>query len=435
MTKDAKLIGAKVLSLAGDTSFDFALPLAIVAFSPDSTLLAGVFIAIRKLLYISLLPKLSRLLDNTPAIKAMTAILASQVVAISLITLVFNLLIGQTFTSLAAGPWHVSALFLLAASFDALRQVSEALSEIAIKNQWLPRLYGEGERTAINAKLKSLHLTMQIGFPFITALLFFSASSTGEFPAGFYYVAAFNVLSFVPEYLWLRSLADSEPALQYRPDEIAAAANPVAQSIEAQLRNFVREPIFLCELSRCFLGITVLSSQSIFLRTYLLGSAGMSDLGLSLFLGGAAVMGLCGVRLLVWLRTLYRIEIATGVCLAVQLGFILCAGGTFLAMGAIGQRGAIMFVCFIASARMGLHGFIVGMTEIEQAYIAPERAGQVMGMASAIIQVGNLMIMAVATIFSLYAEFYIPVAVSCAAAVGAAVAYGLWLQRRAKRFC
>lgn len=55
-----------------------------------------------------------------------------------------------------------------------------------------------------------------------------------------------------------------------------------------------------------------------------------------------------------------------------------------------------------------------------------------MGMASAIIQVGNLAIMAVATIFSLYSEFYIPVAVSCAAAVGTSVCYGLWIKKSAK---
>lgn len=431
MSKDAKLIGAKLLSLAGDSSFDFALPLAIVAFSPDSTLLAGVFIAARKLLYIFLLPKLSRLLDRTPAMTAMTAILASQVIAISLITLVFSQLVGHTVTSLATGPWHIIAMFIAAAAFDALRQVSEALSEIAIKNQWLPRLYGEDERTAINAKLKSLSLAIQIMFPLVTALLFFSATVKGEFPQGFYYVAAFSVLSFVPEYLWLRSLAKSHPALIEHDNNLPAYAPAPSERrpLWASLEEFAKEPIFLAELTRCFLGVTVLSSQSIFLRTYLLGSVGLSDKELSVFLGLAAVMGLLGVRLLVQLRRHYAIERATGICLAVQLGMILAAGLAFALIGTIGRTAAIAFAFFVAAARIGLHGFTVGLVEIEQATIAPDRSGRVMGMASAVIQVGNLVIMAVATIFSLYSEFYIPVAVSCTAALAAAVSYGLWLKR------
>ncbi len=80
---------AKVLSLVGDTAYDFALPLAIIAISPGNAFIVGLFIVIRKSFFILLMPKMGRLMDRISCWRAIQWVLRAQMTLVVLNLFIF----------------------------------------------------------------------------------------------------------------------------------------------------------------------------------------------------------------------------------------------------------------------------------------------------------------------------------------------------------
>lgn len=416
------ILKAKAFSLIGDKAFDFALPLAIISLSTNSLLLAGLFICARKILVIFFMPKVGRIMDRIPCLKFIGIMSTIQIICILALGFIFYKFSKKP-NNIVFDYFHTSFILLFIASiFDSIRQTCSLSSDISYKNYWVPKLFLESVKNLTNIKMKTLDLVSEVVIPFLVAIIFFNQNEQNTVPTGLFWVGFLNILSFFPEYFYLNKIATHHQELTIVPN--LNITEPVI-STEYHFFTFLKDPIFLCQFSYCFLGATVLSSHSLFFRGYLLQYKNLPESEIGVFGGLGALSGVVGVQLFHFVNK--RKELLYSTRLAIFFQFIM------ILLSALFYSSTYMMILFVVLSRAGLFAFTVGITQIQQDYILENKRGPILGYTASISEFFTLIILILGTVFSEYNQFFILVAFSVFAIGGSFILFTIWTEKENNR--
>lgn len=309
-------------------------------------------------------PSLGAWADQTDRCKVVTLGVLAQAVAVMGSTLVLALALQAESEE---SSWLALAAFT---SFSILEKLGTALSDVAVKREWAPRLF-QGERLKrTNSLMSQIDLFSEMLGPFIAGLLI--TPSLGLLPSevvGFLAVGFLNVLSFPPQLLLLRRIyaARAEQLQPLKAAEVQRKANPLAPKGGAWSTWFHHPSgIQFLGLSYSLLYLTVLSPHGAFLTAHL-AQRRVPSYQLSLLRGAGALLGVLG--LLAHPRACKRLghRSADGLFVSWLSGCTVLALLAFAQAPDTGPTSALLlFMALVCLARPGLYGFELGVLNTEQ---------------------------------------------------------------------
>eukprot|EP01097_Dermamoeba_algensis_P007876 TRINITY_DN5081_c0_g2_i2.p1 TRINITY_DN5081_c0_g2~~TRINITY_DN5081_c0_g2_i2.p1 ORF type:complete len:353 (+),score=78.13 TRINITY_DN5081_c0_g2_i2:174-1232(+) len=241
----------------------------------------------------------------------------------------------------------------------------------------------------MNSRMRGIDLAMEIVGPLVVGGLMSFSNMTAE--VGFIYIAAFNFLSFFPQFLLLVTVYTNHTfALAKSPviksDIMTETSSSTSSSIDdwnpmmvmkESWSLFIRQPVSLV-VSWSMLWMTVLSPHGIVLTSYLKGQ-GVIDWHLSLFRGMGAISGLLGTLSFPSLSQRIGLKTTSQLCIAEEGLMLLLAAVTFsLAYFDIASSVMLqIFMLLVIISRFGLYAFGIGELTLLQQGIPEEVRGRV----------------------------------------------------------
>lgn len=454
MAAGTRLLWGRFFTRAGDQAWDFALPLTLLALWPERLDLASFFYLCVKALGLLLTPRVAALIDTRPR-RAVTRLgLGLQFIGVAASLAALIGLAGVWASGASAGlaealpsagaipgsagawaspgpitvtPGFVLAFALLVAA-GLTGTLGALLMDIAIAADLAPSLFRGAELARFNSRFRQVDLATEVGAP-VAAGLVLAAAPTPLW--GFAGIAAWNLVSFAPEWLILDRVFRLRPELSAA--KIAAteavAQGSLRERVRAGWRVFRAQPAAPVMIAYALLWFSVLSPHGVLLTGFLRDGWRLPEWQIGLFRGGGAVFGLAATWLYPWLHARRGLAHATGAFLGLQAGAVLAAGLAFAAVGVAGVAGlggpadtnaggtgvtageiaglgvasggaaaVLLFLGAVLVSRIGLYGFMLGETQIRQEHIAPHVRGRVNGFASVLNHGASLVVLALAAL-------------------------------------
>eukprot|EP00438_Fugacium_kawagutii_P036789 Skav200810 [mRNA] locus=scaffold1819:70751:71722:+ [translate_table: standard] len=288
-----QLLSSHFITRLATQGWLFITNLVLIRFTPGQLLGPSVWGLSTMMATALLTPSLGAWADQTDRCQVVTLGVAAQAIAVlgSTVVLVVTLADGSNGDS----KW----LGLLAfTAFSVVEMLGTALSDVAVKREWAPRLF-EGQRLKrTNSLMSQIDLVSKALGPFLAGLLV--TPSLGFLPSevvGFLAVGMLNVLSFPPQLVLLRRIyaARAHQLQPLKASEVQRQANPLAPKGGAWPAWF-RHPsgIQFLSLSYSLLYLTVLAPPGAFLTAHL-AEREVPNYQLALFRGSGALLGVAGV--------------------------------------------------------------------------------------------------------------------------------------------
>ncbi len=204
-----RILVSRLLTHSGDQAWDFALPLALIQVFPGAIGLVSLFYFVVRLLHTILVTPMCSIIDRVDRRTAVRLGIGAQSFGIVLAVIcVLNLALLRPGVS----PWGsttTSWLFIGAMVAGVVASLGAALMDVAISQDWLPHLVARDRLAATNSWLKRIDLATEVSAPVVAGLLL--ALSTESFPLfGFALIAAWNLVSFLPELALLEGVLGSQ---------------------------------------------------------------------------------------------------------------------------------------------------------------------------------------------------------------------------------
>ncbi len=422
-----RILLSRLLTRSGDQAWDFAVPLVLVSLLANGIQAAALYFLALRFGQVLLAPHVGMLVDRWPRLKAAKVGIGAQVL---FMLAGLGLVLG-----VAAGEGGPASLPLLSVWFVLLglaglgASLGSLVTEIAVANDIVPTVIAAADLPAVNSRLKQIDLATEVGAPVLAGLLL--AASPAQLPyLGFALVAVWNVASFLPEYLLVRSVILMRPELQSK----RLAAHPVqraslASRLTSGWRDFLRQPIMPAMLAYALLWLSVLSPHGILLAAFLKKGWSVPEPMIGLFRGSGAFFGLAATYLFPMAERHFGLLAASRAFIAFQTAMVALALVFFHSHG----EGRLLFLGFVLLSRIGLYGFSIGETQIRQIGIPEDKRGHVNGFAAALTSIATLGLYGAGAVFAASDEFFVLVYGSVAAVGLAALVFLLWSWTRAAR--
>jgi len=404
------LLLARTLTATGDQAWEMALPLAIAALYPgDLRVVAALWLVLRLAQAVGV-QQLAAVIDAWPARRVLrTGVLGQTVgVAATWLTLASLLALRQQGLD-ERWLWPVLAVSQTTTSLGA------ALMDVAVAQDWLPRLVPAQELSKANVRLRQIDLAAEVLMPVLAGLVLMGAPTP---LLGLLAVALWNLLSFVPEYMLLHKLLRHHPGPRH-------AYEAAAFSWTARLHLWRSQPVFGAMAAYALLWSTVLTPHGAVLTAYLRSGGGLQEAEVGLFRGLGALAGVAGAQLHHAVRRSWPLVATTRAFVLFQTGCI-GLGAMALQMGWLWP-----FLFGVILSRVGLFGFNVGEVEIRQRGVPDGVRGRVSGLSGSVNQSATLLVLGLAVALPSTADFPILAWFSAGAVALAAIVFVVWSKRPA----
>jgi iron-regulated transporter 1 len=415
-----RILWSRFLTHSGDQAWDFALPLALVGIVPGGIGTVALFYLIVRTGHLFLVSKVCGLLDRWNRLVAIRVGIGAQTLGVVAALIAINGLASNRTDAHLFDLSATSAFFILALMAGILSSLGATLMEVAVSQDWIPTVVPLNELAHVNSHLKQIDLFTELSAPIVAGLLLAVPSMGGQL-FGVCAIAAWNLVSFFPEYRLLRSVHQSETRL-----DKGAVAQVKERSILARLaagwREFSKQPAALSMAAYSLLWLTILSPHGVLLTAWLKSEWKLPEVAVGIFRGLGAVFGLLATVLFPLVLKRFSLVSASRIFILWQAACLIGVGIAF----AEGREAVWIFVALILLSRIGLYGFSLGETEIRQISIADGSRGRINGFAQALTSLATIGVYAGGTYYADAGGFAVLVYLSIGFVVFAAILFTAW---------
>jgi len=418
-----RLLLSRFLTRSGDQAWDFAVPLILLRLYPGQIRVAAIYYLIIRVATSLLIPQLASTIDRVNRMTAARLGILLQLVGVAAGGLIIFL--NPHHFAIAYSPLeradYLNLAYLTIAGI--LSSLGSSLMDISIANDLVPSAFDKEALPAINARLRQVDLLTEIGAPVLTGFILLLSAPTIPL-LGFYVIALWNVLSFLPEYSLLSSIFRTRPDLN---DKISRSDTNATKNLFQRFSEgwtaFFREPVALAVFAYSLLWLSVLSPHGVLLTGYLKDEWKMPESTIGIYRALGAVFGLGATFL--YPRVVKALGLVKGSRMFIQLQstLLLVALGFFLLGGHIGELG---FLGFVLLSRVALYAFSLGEMQIRQEWISPAKRGEVNGFASALTGIATLGLYGAGALLPATSDFHILIYGSVGAVVAATFVFSFW---------
>lgn len=425
---ELKILASRFLTRSGDQAWDFALPLTLVSILRNRIDIVATIYLFSKLGSVILQPWVARTIDRAPRLRTAFLGVSLQVVSLLVVCGTVFLLRHALENSV---PFSATAIlcFAIIAIGSIVTSLGSGLMDIAVGNDWVPTIIDESKLTAFNSRLRQLDLATEVTAPVAAGALLLLSPPNFQL-AGFLIIAVWNVISFVPELLLLRSVFRGAPQLQ---KSVVHQSEIAKQGILAKLFDgwgeFRKQRAMPVMVAYAFLWLSALSPHGVLLTAFLKGGWNLPESSLGLFRGLGAVFGLFSTLLFPVVTRKLGLVRSTGAFIFYQALMVVLALVFFLNPVANGM----VFLTFILLSRIGLYGFSLGEMEIRQRMIPEGVRGVVNGAAASLTGLATVVLFALGSYFSTPDRFPVLIVISVAAVIIGAIVYASWTFKQGNR--
>lgn len=422
-----RLLAARLLTHAGDQAWDFAVPVTLALLFPEALDVVALYYLSIRALHVLLIGRVGAAMDRMARLAAIRAGIGAQTVGVVLQT-------GAIYVLAQAGaePRAHDAAFLVLVAGGALASLGASLMDIVVVQDWIPRLVPEAQLARVNSLLKRLDLGSELLCPVLAGALIGGVSAPF---VGLAVIAAWNGLSFVPEYGLLKGLVregQDGPRAEGAGEAVAAAPEPgLVARLGAGFAVFRAQPSALAMLSYSLLWLSVLSPHGVLLTAWLTSPAGgaVSATAIGVFRALGAAVGIGATYVTPYLRRSRALVPTARQAVTFQAAMLALAAAAFAFGDAWGRN---LFLGLVLASRLGLYGFTICMTEIRQTTVDPKVRGRVAGFADALNYLATLAIYGAGTLVHEASDFRYLVYGSTGAVVTAALVFMFWSLRSSR---
>lgn len=426
MTLTSRLLWGRFLTRSGDQAWDFAVPLTLLAILPGELRIAALYYFLVRLALVFFLPRLTRLIDQMDRYRAAKLGIFLQLagVLIGFSAVVGLSLFGARELLLGGTPAYASFVAMIIGG--VLASLGSSFMDIAIANDLVPSSLNADQLGVFNSHLRQVDLATEVGAPILAGLLLLVGDAKSAL-IGFGLIALWNAVSFIPEYLILRSLYKDRPDLLNKPSKIEESAKLNAfQKFALGWRRFSKEPVAMVVAAYSFLWLSVLSPHGVLLTAYLKDAWKLPEWEIGIFRGAGAIFGLAATVAFPIVIKKYGLVLGSGRFLFSQTVMVIAAFVFFLLDSRVGQIG---FLFFVLLSRIGLYGFSMGEMQIRQLGIPANVRGEVNGFAGSLTAIATLVLFGIGAALAETGDFKYLVLISVASVVTAFIIYGIWARR------
>lgn len=295
-------------------------------------------------------------------------------------------------------------LFAVLGISGLLSSLGSTLMDISIANDLVPSVIAQNDLPAFNSRMSQLDLFTEVISPLVAGL-FLTVGHPSLALFGFLLVALWNLVSFFPELMLLRSIFKMRPDLLKLETSLAEA---VQETMWQQLRNgwadFFKQPVAIPIIAYALLWLSVLSPHGVLLTGYLKDAWNMPELIIGSFRGFGALFGLLATVLFPVVVKKFGLINGSRYLISFQSLMLLIGLGFFTLGTTVGQYGFLIAILF---SRIGLYGFSLGEMQIRQVGILAHQRGEVNGFAHALTGLATLALFVFGTLIPTTAQFSI----------------------------
>ncbi len=415
----------RLLTRSGDQAWDFAVPIVLLHLMPGELRVAALYFLLIRIATVIFLPRLSMLIDRFDRMKSVSLGIVLQLAGV----------VGG-FVSVGFLPtgnvdylqsMNFIIMFTLLVLSGIVSQLGSSFMDIAIANDLVPSTFQGTALTKFNSRLRQVDLATEVGSPIVTGLLLLV--STTAYPLlGFALVALWNVLSFFPEYLILKSVFTERTDLKEKPILLdPSKTKPILVKMRDGWRSFFRQPIAPVMLAYAVLWLSVLSPHGVLLTAFLKDGWRLPEWSIGVFRGLGAVFGLMATLLVPILAKRMSIEKSSLVFLAIQSVSLMIALGFFFVGDTVGQIGFLVAVLF---SRIGLYGFSLGEMQIRQTAIPTNARGEINGFASSLTALATIGLYSAGVGIPSTSDFKYLIVLSVGFVLSALAVYTVWYLKK-----
>lgn len=380
-----RLLLGRFLTRSGDQAWDFAVPIVLLQIFPDQIRIAALYYFLAKLFNVLLLPKMASLIDRLNRRTAARIGILLQLIGVLLgagAILIFSVITQDDFFWRSVLPLSTFAVLVIG---GVLSSLGSAFMDIAIANDLVPSSLKPDELSHFNGRLRQVDLFTEVTSPVVAGLLL-----VFDHPmlVGFFIVALWNVISFLPELSLIQSILKDRPDLLNKKVKASEQIKrSLFQKVAGGWKAFFKEPIALVAVAYAFLWLSVLSPHGVLLTGFLKDGWHLPEWAIGIFRGAGAVFGLLATAVFPWAEKRWGLLNSTKNFIVFQTVALIAALFCFYSSSVWGQIGFLILVLF---SRVGLYGFSLGEMQIRQMSINPAVRGEVNGFATALTGIATL---------------------------------------------
>jgi iron-regulated transporter 1 len=413
------ILWSRLLTHSGDQAWDFAVPLVLATTFPHDLGTVALYYLLVRFAHMLLVTRVCALMDRWNRLRAIRLGIGAQTLSVTLATVAIHALLER---APGTNPLSSQANTLAFTLVVAAGLLGSTMMDVAVSQDWLPTLVPRHELAHVNSHLKQIDLFTELSAPVAAGLLL--ALGTQTVPLlGIYLVAAWNLVSFIPEYRLLRAVYFTEEGLTQRTPLVSSSAKTsLFHQLAGGWRDFLMQPSAAAMVSYALLWLTILSPHGVLLASWLKTQWDLPEAAIGAFRGLGAVFGLLAT--LAFPRALTKLSLVAATRLFI-VWEALCLLGAAVAFSR-GEAALLWFAGFVLLSRIGLYGFSLGETEIRQLTIQPEVRGRVNGFAQALTSLATLGVYGSGAVLDAPSDFSVLVYGSVAFVCLGALSFCLW---------
>lgn len=420
LNSEKQLLLSRLLTRSGDQAWDFVVPLALLHAFPGRLQIAALYYLIIKIGSFILTPIIGKWIDSTSRSFVVKAGVWMQFCAILAGVICFWFLDIEAHQDGNLMKSTTLALFLALSLAGVMASLGSLITDISVGNDLAPTLVPAERLTAFNSWLRRIDLATEVGSPILAGILF-SLQSTSVHLLGLVLIAIWNLVSFVPEYFLLKNVIERS-GLQIKK---FSADLGWREFFQFDVKEAVRNPIFLLLFSYALLWLSVLSPHGVLLTGYLKDKMSLPESEIGLFRGLGALFGLVSTFSFPYLVARCGLIKSARAHLGFQAITLVLGVVAFQSEGAYS---VYVFLLLILSSRIGLYGFGNGEFELRQRLIPESRRGELNSLSSFMTTLATLVLFTLGSFLPNTEDFKYLVYASLGAVILANVLFFRWSQ-------
>lgn len=418
---ERKLLLGRFLTRSGDQAWDFVIPFALLHVFPGRLQIAALYYLMVKIGTFLLTTSAGKWIDSNQRSRVVAAGVWIQFFAVLGGIFCFWYLDKTSHAGLSLSDPSILLLFAVLCFFGIFASLGSVITDIAVGNDLAPLLVSSERLTWFNSWLRRIDLGTEVGAPIVAGIIYaIDLSSIHLF--GLFMIAAWNLISFVPEYLLLKNVVNSSNVKK----QINSGTESWKDLFQIDLKKALTNPIFPLIFSYALLWLSVLSPHGVLLAGYLKDQMALPESEIGLFRGLGAMFGLLSTLSFPMLVEKIGIIKSSKAHLAFQ-GVMLI--GAIIAFSFQGNLAVYIFLVFILLSRVGLYGFSNGEFELRQRLIPEAKRGELNSLSYLMTTLATLVLFALGSLLPNTEDFKYLVYGSLSAVLIANVIFIRWSKK------
>lgn len=419
---ERNILLSRFLTRSGDQAWSFAVPIILIQIFSGETRAAFIYFFAVLLGGAIFTPYVGKYIDSMPRPKIVKIGILAQA-----ISLVFSLLIIFVISTLIdKSKGTINAPIVLSLSLLILSglasQLGAAVMDISVANDIVPTVISEERIGPFNSRLRQLDLFTEVSSPVLAGLLL-SLMPSGLHLLGFAIIGGWNICSFLPEFLLLKSVFRMHPKLTQEKITKKPQILSLFRKLTVGWPEFKKQSIAPAMICYSLLWLSALSPHGVMLTAFLKGGWKLPELIIGSFRALGAAFGLIATFLYPLLLK-RRGLIPTG---KIFISFqAIMVGTAWIAFHFDSFAIQMVFLICILFSRIGLYGFSLAEGQMRQLFIDEDVRGRVNGSAASLNNLATLTLLGLGTFLSDPNQFSFFVSFSFVAVLVSSIAFIFW---------